>query len=133
MEFSPTGWLAYYKPTTPNGTVLRPVEAWNSEGDALVVDEARGKLVRASNIADFVRLARCSRVVAAVTAQPGWALRLWEDDHDDASVFSLPITAWLVDESGNLTPVTGGNDSYLGVAATTQRSEIMFPDVNQKP
>jgi hypothetical protein len=127
MDFTPTGWMARYNPTKPNAPVIRPVVAWNDEGEALVVDESRAKLVRAANFADFVRLDRCSRVVSAVPAQPGWTVKIWEDNDDDSSIFSVPIVAWLVDEEGFLTPISASSDSHLEPSASSQRHEIVAP------
>jgi hypothetical protein len=127
MEFSPTGWVAIYKPTPSNGVVVRPVEAWSDGRDALVADERTGRLVVASNSTDFVRLQKCSRVVSAIPAQPGWSLRIWEGNKDDGPTFTVPIAAWIVDEAGNLTPVGGSNGTYLEAGARHQRTEILYP------
>jgi hypothetical protein len=127
MEFSPTGWVAIFKPTPSNGAVVRPVETWSDGRDALVADERTGRLVVASNSTDFVRLQKCRRVVSAIPAQPGWSLRIWEGNKGDGSTFTVPIAGWIVDDAGNLTPVGGSSDAYLGAVGSHERAEILYP------
>ncbi len=128
MDFTATGWAAQYTPSASDGVVWRPVEAWHPEhGAALVVDEATGRLVPATQPSGFQRLHRVGRVVTAIPAPRGWTLRIWENEKDDSSAFDVPIAALLVDDQGNLTPVGHSADSYL-TSTGNQRSEIITPE-----
>lgn len=112
MDFTATGWMAVYDPQQARGGVLRPVEAWGPEGEALVVDETSGRLRPATAFTGFKTLQKVSKVVGAMPSGNGWKLRITEDQDGDF-MFDVPIIAWVIDDSGNLIPVTVTEDSYL--------------------
>ncbi|BCY10953.1 hypothetical protein L3i22_060410 [Actinoplanes sp. L3-i22] len=128
MDFSPSGWAAEFDPSESTGQVVwRPVERWSADGDALVADERRGCLLEARALKGFKRLVSVGKVVGAVPAAPGWKLKLWDDDKDDATAYEVPIAAWIVDAGGAMSPVPAGSDSYLE-PVLRQRSEIVAPE-----
>jgi hypothetical protein len=126
MDFSRTGWLALYSKDSP--VRVRAVEAWDEpDGAALVVDEQRGCLCQARSMRGFERLEKGAQVVAATPAAPGWRLEIGNSD-SDRNTFVVPIAAWLVDDAGNLHPVSGSNDPYLTTINPVQRTQILPPD-----
>ncbi|WP_157641363.1 hypothetical protein [Longispora albida] len=127
LDFSPTGWIALYEPTDPNRDQIMPVESWSADGLPQVVHGNR--LVSADTVDGFVRLERVSRVAVAFAAAPGWKIRIWENTEDDASAFTEPIAAWIVDDGGALQAVPGGtNDGYLEPFEGRRRAKILPPD-----
>jgi hypothetical protein len=127
MDFTPTGWAAQYDPAeSKNNVAWRPVERWSADEKALVVHERHGCLVNASDLQGFKGLVRANRVVGIVSAEPGWQLKLWEDDKDDNTAYQVPIAAWVVDAGGALIPVPHTSDAYLETSLN-QRSEIVAP------
>jgi hypothetical protein len=131
MEYSPTGWVAAYEQSSPSDVAIRVVEQWNSDGEALVVDEGRARLVSATDMPSFKRLEMVGRLTAVIPSLPGWTLRIWGDEKDDESAFDEPIVAWLVNEAGYFTPVSasvnpGSEESFLSPLGS-QRSAIIAP------
>ena len=102
MKWSPTGWGAEIK--NEGGQVLRVVEKWSDEGDALVGDES-GRLVVAAKLSGFQRLVQLHRVIGIIPAATGW--RVNAHTFGPYPGFISPIAAWVVDGEGNFWPVIG--------------------------
>jgi hypothetical protein len=93
----------------------RPVEAWSSDGDALVVDWRSGQLKPAHSCGGFVDVDLGDGDVVAAVPGGGWRVQLVGKD---GSTRTEPVLAWTVNSAGGFEPVgpdsSGYVDSYSG-------------------
>lgn len=103
-------YVARYKIEREKGPTYyddRPVVAWGDDGEALVVDARRGRLVSADSFSNFVGLdTESHRVVAAIPAD-GWAAVF---SHKEGTLTTDPLIAWLVRSNGSVTPAGMSRD-----------------------
>lgn len=96
---------ANYKQEVDGRAVYRrkPVIAWDDEGQALVVDERRGRLVPADKGGrTFTGLSEGGHPVVAAIPGGGWSVRFKNED----GTFTVdPLVAWTVRSDGTLTPI----------------------------
>lgn len=128
-DYNRTGWIAHFDPDTTDSPFgrIEHVYSWSSEGDALIVNRAYGGLVVARGQRGFEGLQQIGRIVAAVPAAPGWNLKIWGEDGDDETAFVEPIAAWLMNETGELVPMSAGLEQSYLETCEYQRTEIQRP------
>jgi hypothetical protein len=108
--FSPTGWLAVYR-TDEEIRLKRPgrclpVDGWDADGDALVVDAARGRRRPASDLQHFRGLQKAEAAIAGVVPGQGWHVAYRDGAAAD------PVVAWNVDTNGWAVPILANSDGY---------------------
>jgi hypothetical protein len=118
-EYTATGWYATFDPKKhPRRNVQNPVEAWSADGEALVLDGDKGRLVPAARVPGFEGLMPCRRIVQVVPAQPGWKVTFPPDEKiNEPEPWTLPVLAWIIDDEGEakpLLPVDGDGDASVG-------------------
>jgi hypothetical protein len=101
-----------HKATAPNGKLrthytTKPVIAWDDDGHALVAGDRT--LVRADSWTNFADL--CEGTAKVIAAFPGGDWKA-EFRNDDGSVFSCPITAWVVKDDGDCTPLHADGEGW---------------------
>ncbi len=107
-DFTPTGWYATFDHKRSRGGIRRrDVEAWSDEGDALAVDQERGRLVVVHTMPGFQRLMHGDKITAMVPAAPGWRVRQVEEG-EPPSIGQVIAWALCGDYFGTVLPVTAG-------------------------
>jgi hypothetical protein len=120
-------WQACYKPAQAQGRTIDrilEVEAWNEDGDALVVDEDSGRLVPARALDGFYGLVEDRDPNVAAVPGQGWSVQY---ANDDGSVISMPVIAFAF-EGGDWSVIMAGDLGEIG----TQR-DVGFSDVTLTP
>jgi hypothetical protein len=104
---TPTGWYAVFtRDGSAEGSLHRAVEAWSADGEALVVSESDGALAPARTQPGFAGLRPGRRIVGVIPAGDGWTKTFNPDpDEGEPDPWSLPIIGWLVDDTGEVSPV----------------------------
>jgi len=109
---APPGWEAFYEITAGPAGKERvterhtPVVAWSDDGDALVVEEATGRLVPAGQAGKLRAVARTG--FTDVLPGGGWMAEYREDN---GALTSYAIVAWQVSAyTGYLEPVSVNDD-----------------------
>ena len=105
MKWSPTGWGARIKDSqAKGGSYVIPVERWSRWANrAMVTDAKSGKLIPATQFPGYVELVPLHRVVAVVSAAPGWTANAHAFGQEPA--YTTPIAAWVMDGEGDFWPV----------------------------
>lgn len=114
---TPTGWRAEY------GDESLPVEAFDADGDAMVVDRTRGCLQKARSVSGFSGLVRSAgRVVATLPAQPGYRIGV----KTITKTLQVPIVAWAITDDREVLPVYF-DPMYMMMRVTRARGEVHAP------
>lgn len=103
-----------------------PVVAWSADGDALVVDYARGALRPASTLPGFSGVVEAPAPIVAVVPGGGWMAR-YTLEKGAASV--EPVLAWAFDCHGCATAMVATSDGTVEpVDELKCRPELFHPD-----
>lgn len=98
-----TTYKAIYREPKADGgfyNYARDVEAWDDDGNALVVDEKAGKLVPANDRVGFYELQFTDgRYITALPAD-GWVAKFHTDKPEES--FTEPLLCWLVEQDGTI-------------------------------
>lgn len=103
------GWVAHF--THPDSSpTTKPIEAWDGEGYALVVNSKSGRLIRARDYGNFDGIGEDDdRYMAAVSGQ-GWYV---ERTDDDGTKWADPVIAFVIDRNGWGRAVLGSRDGLI--------------------
>jgi hypothetical protein len=131
LPTSPTGWLAVYgsdnqtEQNRPGSwpVKLLPVDGWNADGEALVVDEALGCRRPATHMKNFRRLQKAEPSPAAVLPGQGWHVAYRNGATPD------PVVGWNVDSNGWAVPIIANSDGYAEPYDLTDEDFLVPPGV----
>ena len=103
MITSPTGWVAVFG--TGEDTRRLPVDDWNRDGEALVVNVQTGYRTIARYLDGFTGLDDAEPLVVAALPGAGWAIDYGQGEEPD------PIVGWAVNAHGVATALGPDSDS----------------------
>lgn len=105
---------------------LVPVEAWDDEGRALVIDEASGRLVPAAEQPGFRKVYRSD--VLAIIPGGGW-LADYRTKPLPGRLGTTPVVAWGLKASGFVEPyIWRGEDRVVEVLPEDDYITLRHPD-----
>jgi hypothetical protein len=134
---APPGWEAHYEVHAgPKGKERRteritPIVAWNDSGDALVVHEATGKLIPASQAGKLTYVGRTG--YTDVLPGGGWMAEYREDD---GTLVRYPVVAWQASAHTGLVEPVGVDDHGFPETMLTETGNFVrlwhpsWPDPN---
>jgi hypothetical protein len=120
-------WVAVFNDDHGRHSHSKPVIAWDAEGAALVLDEKRGALRPARDMANFDRVTETDDL-STVAAIPGGGWQ-FEYTDDDGSTFRAPVVAWAIDTQGWAHPISADQQGGYGMPGQSSNfHRLMEPD-----
>lgn len=104
-------------------TMTMPVEAWTDEGDPMVLQDGKKRLVRASSFSNFIGVTEAERQpVVGVLPGDGWRFAYADDD---GAEFTEPVLGWAVTADGYAYPlVAHGEDNHAEIQSASNARVI---------
>lgn len=117
------GWCAYFAQASGHHT-SKPVEAWDENGDPMVVDSNLG-LMSARGFKNFSHVGR-ETSGPYVTAVPGQGWYVHRTD-DDGTTWDDPVIAFVIDRHGEAAIVLGTGDGEVMADVLVGEKNVLTP------